>query len=75
MIRYFTELGYCFEPRVTEYALESNTCLARDDASEGILLAAWDDGTNWLDLDENTLVGWVELDDVTLYPPLESYPL
>jgi hypothetical protein len=67
MPTYFTEHGSCFPGRKTTYELESNTCMARDDASEALLLAPWSDGGWWLDLD-GTEVGWLELDG-SYYPP------
>jgi hypothetical protein len=72
--RYFTEMGFCFEPRGTAYTLESNTCLARDAATESLVLSAWTDGSWWAEADGVTLTGWIEQDGVTFYPPLESYP-
>lgn len=78
MSRYFLEHSGCFQPRVTTYELESNTCAAWDAAVEAEILAPWVDvngsGAWWLDVDGVTLVGWVEPDGVTYYPPLESYP-
>ena len=86
MPTYVTETAYCFRGRVTAYTLESNTCLARDEASEIVLLAPWDDGTWWLDdtmddtVDEEGIligtgreVGWLELDGITYFPPPDGY--
>jgi hypothetical protein len=64
---YFTEHGFCFAGRSTSYVLESNTCMARDDASEVLLLAPWDDGFWWED-EDGTQVGWLELSG-SYYPP------
>lgn len=64
---YLTEQAFCFGGRVTTYELESNTCLARSEAPAVDLLAPWDDGFWWLDLDGRE-VGWLELDG-TFYPP------
>lgn len=65
---YYTEQAYCFRPRITTYELESNTCSARDAASEVDLLAPWDDGGWWQD-EDGSLVGWLEADGVSYYPP------
>lgn len=64
---YYSETAFCFRPRTTAYELESNTCMARDAASEVDLLAPWSDGGWWLDSDGRE-VGWVELDG-SFYPP------
>lgn len=74
MPTYITEHGFCFPGRATAYELESNTCMARDDASEVQLLAPWDDGGWWVDLDGRE-VGWVELDGSYLPPPDGYNPL
>ncbi len=68
MPAYIIEHTACFAGRATSYTLESNTCMARDDASEIIVLAPWDDGSWWGDLDGRE-VGWLEADGVTYYPP------
>lgn len=71
MAAYLTEQAFCYRGRVTAYDLESNTCMARDAASEAVVLAPWDDGGWWVDLDGRE-VGWIELDG-TAYPPPDGY--
>lgn len=70
MPTYYTEQGFCFRGRVTAYELESNTCLARSDASDVDLLAPWTDGGWWLD-DDGREVGWLEVDG-SFYPPPDA---
>jgi hypothetical protein len=66
------ELRGCFQPAITESTLEFRPC-----AGDGFVvilpqtLSAWTDGTNWLDWD-GSQVGWIELDGVTYYPPLDA---
>lgn len=55
----------CFTPGSQDITTEFRPCGAPDEAQ---LFAAWTDGTNWLDWD-GSLVGWIEMDGVTLYPP------
>mgnify|MGYP001173871187 CR=1 FL=1 len=68
---YYTEHGFCFPGRETAYTLESNTCMARDSASEVLLLAPWSDGYWWVD-EDGTEVGWLELDG-SYFPPPDGY--
>lgn len=77
MTVYFVELGFCFQPRPTVYVVENDACMslaqANEDSSGGgggqQALAPWTDGTFWQDFDD-TMVGWIELDGVTVFPPL-----
>ena len=75
MTVYFVELGFCFQPRPTAFTLENNACLSLADASENVqALAPWTDGTFWRDFN-GVLVGWIELDGVTFFPPLAALPV
>jgi hypothetical protein len=62
------ELRGCFQPAITASELEFHPC-APDALPQ--FYAAWTDGTNWLDWD-GSQVGWIELDGVTFYPPLDA---
>ena len=79
MTTYFSELGFCFQPRPTVFFLENNACGSFAQVVEPPqTLSAWTDGTWWLDTlpgGSGDEVGWIELDGVTLYPPLAAYPL
>jgi hypothetical protein len=70
---YYVELRGCFQPAITESTLEFRPCVA-DGAviTPPQTLSAWTDGTNWLDWD-GSQVGWIELDGVTYYPPLDAF--
>jgi hypothetical protein len=62
------ELRGCFQPAITTLEVEFHPCAP--DALPSVY-AAWTDGTNWLDWD-GSQVGWIELDGVTFYPPLDA---
>ena len=70
MTTYLIEARGCFQPITTTYTRENNACDSRSEFTEG-LLTPWTDGTWWLDHDGETLVGWIEQDGVTIFPPLE----
>jgi hypothetical protein len=63
------ELRGCFQPAITELEVEFRPCGSGSPPAQ--TLSAWTDGTNWLDLDGSE-VGWIELDGVTYYPPLDA---
>jgi hypothetical protein len=60
----------CFTPGVTAGTIEFRPC---GPLLEPGLYSAWTDGTNWLDDIEGSggQVGWLELDGVTYWPPLD----
>lgn len=62
-----TELDSVFNPARTAWALESNACRALGDTATQTL-AAWTDGTFWLDHDGRE-VGWTD------WPPPELVAL
>jgi hypothetical protein len=60
----------CFTPSSTTSTIEFRPCGA---GLEPGLYSAWTDGTNWLDDIEGDgrQVGWLELDGVSYWPPLD----
>ena len=70
---YYLEQSACFSTSLAAPVLESNTCGARSGAGVVQTQAPWSDGTWWLDFDNLTQLGWLELDG-TPFPPLEAYP-
>ena len=63
------ELRGCFQPAITELEIEFRPCAV---AGLPETYSAWTDGTNWLDFDGSE-VGWIELDGVTYFPPLDTF--
>lgn len=66
MASWSLELKGCFTTGSSDITTEFRPCGQPDEAQ---VFASFTDGTNWLDVDGATLVGWIEMDGVTFYPP------